>query len=66
MNIILNGEEYEYHGVHRLKFLLSDLGVDDRRVAVVINGQVIPLISQCAHPLSDGDHVDVLTMAGGG
>ena len=46
--------------------LLERLGYDRRRVAVEVNGAVVPLARHAEHALADGDRVEVVTLVGGG
>ncbi len=46
--------------------MLADLGLADQRVAVELNGDVVPRAEHDARTLSAGDRVEVVTFVGGG
>lgn len=46
--------------------LLATLDLGDRRVAVEVNGDVVPKAVHAEHTLTDGDRVEVVTFVGGG
>ena len=44
----------------------SELGYDRRRVAVEVNGEVVPRRRHAEQPLADGDRIEIVTLVGGG
>ena len=46
--------------------LLAELGLGAQRVAVEVNGDVVPRETHAARTLSAGDTVEVVTFVGGG
>jgi thiamine biosynthesis protein ThiS len=63
--MIVNGRPTETSaGV--LAELVKECADASVRVAVVLNGCVVPADEQAAATLKDGDRVDLLTFAGGG
>lgn len=46
--------------------LLEELGLAGRRVAVELNGEVVPRAEHARRPLAPGDRVEVVTFVGGG
>jgi len=46
--------------------LLAQLGIDARRVAVEVNGDVVPRAKHAEHLLRKGDTVEIVTLVGGG
>lgn len=46
--------------------LIRSLDIGDRRVAVEVNGAVVPRAIHAEHVLADGDRVEVVTFVGGG
>ncbi len=65
MKLIVNGDETSYDD-DRLAGLLKQLGLAERKVAVVVNAQVVAQAAIAQHRLREGDRIDVLTLAGGG
>jgi sulfur carrier protein len=66
MRISVNGETAEKPEGLTLQGLLQDLGVNQTRVAVVVNDDVVPSEQRENCLLKDGDRVEILTFAGGG
>lgn len=66
MNIQLNGEPRALPATLSVLALLEAENLADRRVAVEVNGQIVP---RSRHPellLSDGDVVEIVHALGGG
>ncbi len=65
MNIFLNGEPHvvENPGIPAL---LQDLNADPARVAVVLNGDIVPRAGRDRVELNPRDRVEIMTLAGGG
>jgi len=69
ISIVVNGEPRDVatsNGTATVSALLSDLDIGNRRVAVEVNGEVIPKAEHGAQTLSAGDKVEVVTFVGGG
>jgi thiazole synthase len=66
--ITLNGEPRELppDGPHSVGDLLRELGLAGQRVAVEVNGDVVPRQRHAGHALRAGDRVEVVTFVGGG
>jgi thiazole synthase len=62
----VNGEERRLPGPLTVAQLLEQLGYDRRRVAVEVNGDVVPRPRHEAHQLASDDHVEIVTLVGGG
>jgi thiazole synthase len=62
----VNGERQTLADTRTVADLLDRLGYDRRRVAVEVNGEVVPRDSHGKHPLSGEDHVEIVTLVGGG
>jgi len=63
MNLTVNGNTCEHGGDGKLLALIEEMGANPSRVAVVVNDAIADKDS-CV--LSDGDRVEILTLAGGG
>jgi thiazole synthase len=46
--------------------LLDGLGYDRHKVAVEVNGEVVPRVMHREHALAGNDHIEIVTMVGGG
>ncbi|MFC1498033.1 sulfur carrier protein ThiS [Verrucomicrobiota bacterium] len=66
MKLIVNGKPYECSEKPSLASLCNGIGADIDRVAVVINDEVIPKTKRESIVLSEGDRIEMLTLASGG
>ncbi len=66
MQIIINGEHRELSGPMSVRSLLEELGVDDRRVAVEVNGAILKRAEFDETSVNDGDQLEVVHFVGGG
>ncbi|MGB3394245.1 MAG: sulfur carrier protein ThiS [Stenotrophomonas sp.] len=66
MDIQLNGEPRQFPAPLALATLLATEGLAERRVAVEVNGEIIPRGQHGEHLLADGDVVEIVHALGGG
>ncbi|MCD9098074.1 sulfur carrier protein ThiS [Luteimonas fraxinea] len=66
MNIRLNGEDLALDTGSTIAALLTQQGLADRRVAVEINGDIVPRGRHAEHAIQDGDRVEIVHALGGG
>ncbi len=66
MRIKLNGEPYELSQPLTVSQLLSNLGIDSRRVAVEHNLVVLKRAAFEHAMVKDGDEVEIVNFVGGG
>lgn len=66
MNIVLNGEPRSLPTPLTVLGLLQAEGLADRRVAVEVNGAIVPRGRHGEHSLADGDRVEIVHALGGG
>lgn len=66
MQIQLNGEAREIEPGLALAALLAQAGLGGRRVAVEVNGSIVPRSRQAEHRLMEGDRVEIVHALGGG
>jgi sulfur carrier protein len=66
MNLRLNGERLVLSTPCTLAELLLAQGLGERRVAVEVNGEIIPRSRHPDHPLADGDVIEIVHALGGG
>ena len=66
--ITLNGDRHEMAtaGTTTVSSLLGELGLAGQRVAVEVNGDVVPKAAHQGFALNEGDTVEVVTFVGGG
>ena len=66
MQIQLNGEARRIEPATTIATLLDAEGLAQRRVAVEVNGEIVPRGRHAEHPLHDGDRVEIVHALGGG
>ena len=66
MDIQLNGETRRIPEQATLAVLLEREGLAERRVAVEVNGEIVPRGQHAAHVLQPGDAVEIVHALGGG
>lgn len=66
MHIIINGEKKEISVNTTVSSLLSDLGIDPRKIALERNLQLIPRTTFDNAQLNDGDEIEIINFVGGG
>lgn len=66
MNIVLNGEPRALTPPLSLSQLLQAEGLGERRVAVEVNGRIVPRSRHAEHLLGEGDRVEIVHALGGG
>ncbi|MBB3277866.1 MULTISPECIES: sulfur carrier protein ThiS [unclassified Pseudoxanthomonas] len=66
MNIVLNGEARHIQAALTIAGLLQSEGLAERRVAVEVNGEIVPRGLHPSHALQDGDRIEIVHALGGG
>lgn len=66
MNIELNGQVRPLQPRTTVAALLLEEGLAQRRVAVEVNGAIVPRGAHAEHALHDGDRVEIVHALGGG
>jgi len=66
MDIQLNGEPRRFPAPLPLATLLATEGLAERRVAVEVNGEIVPRSRHAEHQLCEGDVVEIVHALGGG
>ena len=61
----INGEELNAAGTTVLQYL-SENGYDTKRVAIELNGNILPKSQYESTLLQDGDCVEIVSFVGGG
>ncbi|UCE87705.1 MAG: sulfur carrier protein ThiS [Deltaproteobacteria bacterium] len=64
--VLVNGETRAVHPDCTIARLVGSLGLEDRRIAVAVNRDVIPRSAFDSHRLANGDRVEILEAVGGG
>ena len=66
MRLTINGEERSFEAIGFLADLVASLGLDQRKVAVERNLEIVPRSAYGATALSDGDRIEIVHFIGGG
>ena len=66
LKITLNGDLLEIEGPLAVDQLLVALEIDERRVAVEHNLQILKRAAYCSTLVRDGDRIEVVNAVGGG
>ncbi len=66
MDIVLNGETLAVEPGATVASLLASRGLAERRVAVEVNGEIVPRSRHATHALQPGDRVEIVHALGGG
>ncbi len=66
MDIELNGQPRRIDTGANLLVLLEKEGLAERRVAVEVNGEIVPRSLHAVHALVEGDRVEIVHALGGG
>ena len=66
MEILLNGESHVLPPGCTVSGLLSEAGFGERRVAVEVNGEIVPRGAHARRELHAGDRVEIVHALGGG
>ncbi len=66
MKIMINGEPRSLAATTTLVDLLETEGLGERRVAVEVNGEIVPRSQHVDRILAEGDKVEIVHALGGG
>lgn len=66
MHILLNGKATLLPAGSSIVELLVEAGLAERRVAVEVNGAIVPRSAHAEHRLHDDDRVEIVHALGGG
>ncbi len=66
MNIVLNGQDKQIDDDTNIEQLLTSLDLNNKRLAVEINQEIIPRSDFATFTLSESDKVEIVQAIGGG
>jgi sulfur carrier protein len=66
MDIVLNGSPRAIPAACTVAGLLREAGHGERRVAVEVNGEIVPRSAHDSRLLAEGDRVEIVQALGGG
>lgn len=65
MQIMLNGEQRALN-VQTVFELITELGYVDKRIAVELNGEIVPKSQHANTAIANGDQLEIVVAVGGG
>ena len=66
ITIVLNGEDKQIVDHCNIEQLLMSLKLDNKRLAVEINQEIVPRSNFNSHTLNESDNVEIVQAIGGG
>ncbi len=66
VSLFVNGELRRFDAVPTVSALLDQLGLAGKRVAVELNGEIVPRSLHAAQALAEGDRLEIVVAVGGG
>ncbi len=66
MKLQVNGDAIDVPSPCNLSALIEQLGLSGRRLAVEMNGEIVPRSQYQYQTLSDGDQLEIVQAIGGG
>jgi sulfur carrier protein len=66
MNVTVNGESRSLDAEATLTQLLQTLGLQDKRIAVEVNRDIVPRSEYSSFRLSENDTIEIVNAIGGG
>jgi sulfur carrier protein len=66
MNVFLNGKKIKVGNNLTAQQLLSEMGYQDKRIALEINGEVTPKSEYSNQIIVENDKVEIIVAVGGG
>jgi len=66
MNIAINGEQRTLEDGLNLQQLVSILGLENKRLAIEVNKEIVPRSKHASYILNQDDKVEIVQAIGGG
>lgn len=66
MQLRINGEMKTFAWLATVAELVQALELGDKRIAVELNGEIVPRSQHAAMALADGDELEIVVAVGGG
>jgi len=66
MKVFLNGKQKNINSNLTAQQLLLDIGYQDKRIALEINGEIIPKSELSNKIIVENDHIEIIKAVGGG
>lgn len=66
LKVKVNGKSRSLSGSVSVRQLLQEMDLLERRIAVEINGEIVPASQHADYQLSNGDNIEIVGAIGGG
>lgn len=66
IGLSINGKPRQFESAIMMADLIRDLGLEDKRIAVERNGEIVPRSEFVSVELADGDTIEIVGAVGGG
>lgn len=66
LEVIVNGKSRLLSGPVSVSQLIQEMDLLDKRIAVEVNGGIVPASQHSTYQLSDGDSIEIVGAIGGG
>ncbi len=66
MNITLNGQNKTLANADTISALIAQLGYENKRIAVELNGDIVPKSQHATTAIKDSDTIEIVVAVGGG
>ncbi len=66
MQLIINGQQQSYDGPPNIQQLIEHLSLQNKRIAIERNGEIIPRSTFPEQILHEGDRLEIIVAVGGG
>lgn len=66
MQLIINGQQQSYDGPLNIQQLVEKLALQNKRIAIEYNGEIIPRSRFPEQALNEGDQLEIIMAVGGG
>ncbi len=66
MQITVNGQSMQFEQSLTLQSLIEQLELAGKRMATMVNDQIVPRAERAVKQLADNDRVEIISMVGGG
>jgi sulfur carrier protein len=64
--VTINGDQRQFEPPLTCAGLIAQLGFTGKRVALELNGEIVPRGMHASQPVKDGDKIEIVAAVGGG
>ena len=66
LEVIINGNSRSLSGPVSVSQLIQEMELQGKRIAIEINGAIVPASQHSSYQLSNGDNIEIVGAIGGG